>query len=160
MSSNRHGSWFIILTILLAMVMTLFPLPDSWQLWRPSWLLLVLSFWTLMLPERVGLLWALLCGLLLDAILNTSLGLHGFALAITTFLFQFFYKRIRLFPLWKQGLFMAFVSAIYITTTFWLARLTGKSIADFAWPAILINGILWPWLYVLLKQLSHYFKVK
>ncbi|NVJ68399.1 MAG: rod shape-determining protein MreD [Gammaproteobacteria bacterium] len=161
MSNNKHqGGWLIITTLLLAMVMSLFPMPDSWQAWRPSWLMLVLSFWVIALPDRVGLLWALVCGLLMDVLLNTSLGLHGFALAITTFMLQILYKRIRLFPYWKQGLSVAAISSVYIAITFWLTKLTGKSQESIAWQAILLNGILWPWLNMILKQLSAYFRVR
>ena len=142
------------------MVMTLFPLPEAWQQWRPSWVMLVLSYWVIMIPDRVGLLWALICGLLLDAILNTAMGLNGFALAITTFMLLLLYKRIRLFPLWKQALSIAFISGIFIAITFWLGRLTGKSIESIAWQGMVINGVLWPWLFLLLNQVSRYFKVK
>ncbi len=135
-------------------------MPDSWQIWRPSWVMLVLSFWVLYIPERVGLFWALIVGLMLDVILNTSMGLHGFALAITTFILQLLYKRIRLFPLWKQGLSLAIVSAVYLAITYWLGRLTGKSIDTLPWIGIVLNGILWPWIYLLLKQIAGYFKVK
>ncbi len=161
MSRNKHhGGWLIITSLLIAMVMSLFPMPDSWQAWRPSWLMLVLSYWVIALPERVGLLWAFICGLLMDALLNTSLGLHGFALAITTFILQILYKRIRLFPHWKQGLSIAVISSVYIAITFWLVKLTGKSQDSIAWQAILINGVLWPWIYLVLKQLASYFKVR
>ena len=161
MSSNKHqGGWLIVISLLLAMVMTLFPMPDSWQPWRPSWLMLVLSFWVITLPERIGLLWALICGLLLDVLLNTSLGLHGFALAITTFMLQILYKRIRLFPHWKQGLSIAAISSVYIALTYWLTKLTGKSHEFIAWQAIILNGVLWPWIYLVLKQLASYFKVR
>ncbi len=160
MSNNSRGTWFILLTIAIALVMELFPLPDSWQVWRPTLLMLVLSYWVIELPERIGMLWALICGLLLDALLNTSMGLHGFALAVTSFIIVLLHKRIRLFPLWKQALTMAFISGIFIALTFWLGRLTGKSISSIAWQATITNAVLWPWLYITLKQLASYFKVR
>lgn len=160
MKNSSRGTWFIFVTFIVAMIMTLFPLPDSWQAFRPSWVMLVLSYWIIALPERIGMLWAFVCGLLLDAILNTSLGLHGFSLAIVTFILHILYKRVRLFPLWKQGLFMFFLSLVYLAMTFWLGRLTGKSVGTIAWQATIVNAILWPWIYALLRQLTSYFKVE
>lgn len=160
MKNNHQGGWFIVTTLLLATVMALFPMPDSWQAWRPSWVMLVLSYWVIALPDRVGLLWAFVCGLVLDVLLNTSLGLHSFALSMTTFMLQLLYKRIRLFPYWKQGLSIAVISSVYIAVTYWLGKLTGKSLESIAWQAMLLNGILWPWIYMILKQLSAYFRVR
>ncbi len=160
MSNNSSGSWFIVLTLLVAMIITLLPLPDGWQAWRPSWVMLVLSFWVISIPERIGLLWAFICGLLLDVLLNTSLGVHSFSLAISIFIIQILYKRIRLFPHWKQALSIAAISCIYIVINFWLVRMTGKSQQYIPWSAIIVNGILWPWVYIILGSLSGYFKVK
>ncbi|WP_251358060.1 rod shape-determining protein MreD [Kangiella sp. TOML190] len=158
-ANYRKGSWFIGLSLALAMVMTLFPLPDAWQLWRPAWVMLVLSYWSIRAPERVGLFWAFVCGLLLDVLLGTSLGVHSFALALTTFIIKLLQQRIRLFPLWKQALMVAFLSLIYIMISFWLIRLTGKSEETMAWPSVIINGLLWPWLYLLLRNFSGFLRV-
>lgn len=159
MSKSSRGTWFIIVTLLLALILTLLPLPNGWGAWRPSWLLLVLSFWVIQLPDRIGLLWAVVFGILLDVLLGTSMGLHSFSLSVTTFIIQLLHKRIRLFPQWKQALTMAFISLIYMVATFWLTQLTGKSLQSVPWPSVLINAALWPWLYLVLRSFIPYFKV-
>ena len=64
-----NGGWVILLTLLFALVLSVFRLPENWPDWlawfRPSWVLIVLFFWVMELPHRLGLISAWLIGLLL-----------------------------------------------------------------------------------------------
>ena len=156
----KHGTWMIILSLIVGMILDIFPLPESWLPFRPTFTFLVLAYWIMALPHRVGLLWAFITGVALDALLGTTLGLHCFALALLTFILQLNHQRIRLFPLWKQAMTMTFLSVIYLAVVLWLARLTGKPESNsLYWIAALTNGILWPWLFVLLRDIRRYFRV-
>jgi rod shape-determining protein MreD len=42
-------------------VLAVLPMSRALAWWRPEWLLLVLVYWTMALPHRVGLFTALLC---------------------------------------------------------------------------------------------------
>lgn len=95
-NETKHGTWIIILSLIIGMVLDIFPLPESWQSFRPSFTFLVLAYWIIALPHRIGLLWAFITGLALDALLGTTLGLHSFALAILTFILQLNHQRLRL----------------------------------------------------------------
>lgn len=144
----------------MALLLSIFPLPEAWQPFRPTWVFLVLSYWIIALPHRIGIMWAFIWGLLLDGLLGTSLGLHSFALCIAAFVLQLNYQRIRLYPYWKQALTLSVISFIYLLIIVWLSRLTGvKSDTDLFWVVALINGALWPWLFILLRDLRRYFKV-
>ena len=56
-----------------ALVMELAPWPAGFQAFKPSWLILVLLYWTLALPDRVSIGWAFLLGVLWDIVLGLSL---------------------------------------------------------------------------------------
>ncbi|MHC9509844.1 rod shape-determining protein MreD [Kangiella sp. M94] len=156
----KHGTWVIILSLIIGMILDIFPLPESWQSFRPSFTFLVLGYWVIALPHRIGLLWAFITGLALDALLGTTLGLHSFALAFVTFILQLNHQRLRLFPLWKQALTLILLSIIYFAIILWLARLTGKPESDsWYWMATITNGLLWPWLFILLRDIRRYFHV-
>lgn len=159
-SGLRKGTWLIVVSLAIALVLTVIPLPEVLNAWRPAWLMLVLSFWVIYFPARVGLLWAFLFGLLMDVLHGTSMGVHSFSLAISTFMLQLLYKRLSLFPLWKQSLSLGFISLTYIVIRFWLVAMTGKSAPGLPWPSVLVNALVWPMLYLFLRNLSHYFKVK
>ena len=49
----------IYLSLLVALVLMILPLPDWAQMFRPNWMALVLIYWTMALPKRVGLWFAL-----------------------------------------------------------------------------------------------------
>ncbi len=71
---RRHGNWVIVLSLLIALVLTLLPLPPWAAPYRPDWVALALIYWCLALPERVsvGIGWSM--GLLLDGLSGTLLG--------------------------------------------------------------------------------------
>ena len=55
--------WATILCFfVVALVMELAPWPAGFQAFKPSWLILVLLYWTLALPDRVSIGWAFLLG--------------------------------------------------------------------------------------------------
>ncbi|MCB1617470.1 MAG: rod shape-determining protein MreD, partial [Pseudomonadales bacterium] len=57
MRSSPIGNWLVILlTFVIALLLEVVPLPADWQPWRPTWALLCLIYWTMALPERIGLL--------------------------------------------------------------------------------------------------------
>ncbi|MFT6366423.1 MAG: rod shape-determining protein MreD, partial [Bacteroidia bacterium] len=64
---SQQGLWIICLSFLVAFVFAVIALPQ-WLLWvRPEWPALVLIYWTIALPHRVGLLTGLCVGVALDA---------------------------------------------------------------------------------------------
>jgi rod shape-determining protein MreD len=62
--ARHHGGSVIALTFLLALLLTIIPLPEWLRYLRPDWVGLVLIYWCLALPERVGVSTGWLMGLL------------------------------------------------------------------------------------------------
>ena len=69
--------WFIGLSLFLALVVNL--LPTSNWIWMPDLLLLVLAFWGIHQPQRVGMGVAFFLGLLIDVQQTALLGQHALA---------------------------------------------------------------------------------
>jgi rod shape-determining protein MreD len=67
--------WFVALTILLGLMLNLLPLGRS--LWLPDMLLLVLVFWGVHEPGKVGMAWAFVLGLAMDVHQSSLLGQHA-----------------------------------------------------------------------------------
>ncbi|HEY0310554.1 MAG TPA: rod shape-determining protein MreD, partial [Luteimonas sp.] len=65
MSRARHP-WLLPASLVAALVLGLLPLPGWLQPFRPYWLALVLAYWLIEAPERVGLGVAFLMGLVDD----------------------------------------------------------------------------------------------
>ena len=103
MSRARNG-WVLPVSLLLALLLGLVPLPGLVQPLRPYWLALVLAYWLLEEPERIGLGGAFLLGLVADLAFGGLLGEQALRLVVMAFILDRFRARMRFFPLSQQAL--------------------------------------------------------
>ena len=98
MSRARNG-WVLPVSLLVALLLGLVPMPDVLQPLRPYWLALVLAYWVLEAPDKVGLGVAFLLGLLADLAFGGLLGEQALRLVVLTFILDRFRARLRFFPM-------------------------------------------------------------
>lgn len=139
----------VALTLMLAMGLKILPLPEPWFISNPDWVALVLLYWTMAIPERVGLGTVWIVGLLTDVLTGRIMGQHALAYSVSAYFGLKLYQRLRLYPLPQQSLWillflltnqllilwtqnLRYVHAIH--WTYWLPALTGA----LAWPLVLI----------------------
>ena len=103
MSRARNG-WVLPVSLLLALLLGLVPLPDMLQPLRPYWLALVLAYWVIEEPDKVGLSSAFLLGVLADLAFGGLLGEQALRLTIFAFILDRFRARLRFFPISQQAL--------------------------------------------------------
>ena len=72
--ARHHGGSVIVFTFIVALVLTIVPLPDGLAQVRPDWVGLVLIYWCLALPDRVSVGYGFMLGLLTDVLTGTLLG--------------------------------------------------------------------------------------
>ena len=89
------------LTFVLALLFNLLPWRDVIGL--PDMLALVLTFWCVHEPRRMGIGVAWVLGLLMDAGNGALLGQHAFAYAVLAFAALSLHRRILWFSLWRQA---------------------------------------------------------
>ncbi|HDN69117.1 MAG TPA: rod shape-determining protein MreD, partial [Gammaproteobacteria bacterium] len=80
--SRHHGGGVIIFTFIIALLLTVIPLPDSMRYLRPDWVGLVLIYWCMALPDRIGVTTGWFAGLMVDMLTGTLLGQHALSLTI------------------------------------------------------------------------------
>lgn len=102
--SRPRNAWVLPVSLLLALLLGLVPLPAVLQPLRPYWLALVLAYWVLEEPEKIGLGAAFLLGVLADLVFGGLLGEQAMRLAIFAFILDRFRARLRFFPLSQQAL--------------------------------------------------------
>lgn len=102
MSRTRNG-WVLPISLLLALLLGLVPLPDTLQPFRPYWLALVLAYWLLEAPERVGPGVAFAVGLVADVAFGSLIGEQALRLVVLAFILDRFRARLRFFPLSQQA---------------------------------------------------------
>jgi rod shape-determining protein MreD len=102
--TRPRNHWLLPLSVGLALLLGLLPLPASLQPFRPYWLALVVGYWLIEDPDRVGLGFAFAMGLLADLAFGGLLGEQALRLTVMAFILQRFRAQLRFFPLSQQAL--------------------------------------------------------
>jgi rod shape-determining protein MreD len=92
---------YMVLTIVLALLFNLMPWHDLVGV--PDLVALVLTFWCVHQPRKMGIGMAWAVGLLMDAGNGSLLGQHAFAYAFLAFGAITLHRRILWFSLWRQA---------------------------------------------------------
>ena len=151
---RSRSPWILPLSLLAALLLTLLPMPPSLQPLRPYWLALVLAYWVMEDPDRVGLGLAFVIGVIADLVVGTLLGEQALRLVVITFILQRFRARLRFFPMSQQALAIGAlllndrIVALAIRLT-----LGEPTLASLAWFAPLIGMLLWVPVFMLLDGL-------
>ena len=155
-----HGYLAIALSFLIALVLAVLPLPQ-WLLWgRPEWVALVLVYWVIALPHRVGLITALVLGLVLDVLEGAVMGQNAFALVVVATLALTLYQRLRVFSLWQQAGVVFVLIGIHQMLCQWVQNLQGAGAVTllFLLPAF-SSALLWPFVLHSLRGVRRHYRV-
>ena len=140
---------FIVFTLLLALIINMLPLGRI--VWLPDWLMVLLAFWSLNQPQRVGLGIAFALGLIMDVDRGSLLGQHALAYTLLVYVTGAISRRL----LW----FSSPIQALHLLPLFALAHgvqvlLRVAAGGIFPGPLLLvapaIETVLWPIISVLL----------
>jgi rod shape-determining protein MreD len=143
--------WLIYGSFLFGLVFAIIPLPESVQAARPYLLAMLLAYWAMEVPLKVGLTTAFALGLLADLVASTLLGEQALRLVVLVFLVQRFRARLRFFPLWQQALAigMLLLNDRVVVTLIHLV-IGAQQPPWLSWLSPVLGMVLWPWLFVLL----------
>ena len=155
-----HGYWVILASFLVAAVLAVMPLPQWLLWWRPEWLALVLIYWVIALPHRVGLLTALLLGIVLDVLEGAVMGQNALALSAVAASGLVLYQRLRVFNLTQQAAVVFMMVGVNQLLCNWIENLqgTGAQSALFLLPA-LSSALMWPIVLHVLRGMRRFYRV-
>ena len=161
MSAERsHGRLLIAGSLLVAVLLTTVPMPDWAAVWRPSWVALVLVYWCMATPEYCGVVVAWVMGVLLDVLLGTLLGQHALALVVVAFLALKLHQQVRVMPLWQQAVTVFGLVFLHRAVLLWINGIQGMPVMAHAyWASPLVSMLLWPWVYVVLRDVRRKYGV-
>ena len=155
--SNKSSNITLMmwLTLVVALLLSVMPMPEQMEIGRPLWLALVLTFWAIHFPQNIGVLTAWCVGIAQDVLYGTLFGQHALALVIIVFLVLTLQQRLKVFPLWQQSFALLVIYGLAQLVLLWLGTLSGMrpEINYYAWP-VLISYLLWPWLYLVLVNVK------
>ena len=125
MSAARPGYIAILLSFLVALMLTALPMPAWAALWRPAWVALVLIYWCMAAPAYAGVVMGWALGLFMDVLVGSLLGQHALALAIVAFVAHRFHRQVRVLPIWQQGVSVFGLVFIYQALVLWITGIQG-----------------------------------
>jgi len=152
--SRERRPWLFPVSVLVALLLGLLPLPAWLQPFRPYWLALVLAYWLIEEPDRVGLGIAFACGLAADLAFGGLLGEQALRLTVLAFIVQRFRSQLRFFPVPQQALAIGglLLNDRVVSAAIHLAL--GEPQVPWAyWWAPLLGMLLWAPLFLLLDGL-------
>ncbi len=157
---KRHGTTVILITLIVALLLTIIPLPEWARPFRPQWYTLTLIYWVMALPQRVGVGSGWLLGTIVDLLTESLLGLHALGLSIIAFIVIKLHRRIRVYPLWQQSLAILLILLLEQFLIYWIIGFTGHPLPSPAyWSAPFFGTLLWPWFYIILRDVRRRFRV-
>jgi rod shape-determining protein MreD len=153
--ARAKNGWVVWFSFVVGLLLSVSPLPQFMEIFRPLWLALLLAFWALWLPHKIGMTTAWLLGLAEDVLYGTLLGQNAMILTLITFLVMSLQQRMRTFPMWQQSLVILVVFGLAQLAQLWLSALTGNRQPTLALvlPA-LVSALLWPWVSYGMRGLS------
>ncbi len=146
MSSVRVSSAQpVIISIIVALMLAIAPLPDWAESFRPDWVTLTLIYWAMNQPRTYGIGWAWIIGLDLDVAQGTLLGQHALALSLVIYVTVKFHLQLRQFPTLQMSVTVFALLALYQFILFWINGVAGLNApAVNYWGPVIAGSLIWP----------------
>jgi rod shape-determining protein MreD len=157
---RRQGHWIIILSFVLSFMLAIMPLPAWASVWRPDWVAMVLIYWCIAVPQRVGIATGWLVGIIHDVLSDTLLGQHALGFCLIAYISVRFHRRVRLFPLWQQAVGVGGLIIVTELLDAWVRNILGHHLLGwhFLYPAF-TSLLLWPWIFIILRDMRRTYRV-
>lgn len=143
----------VVGTLVFGLLFNLIPWPRNIVLMVPDLLALILVFWTLHQPNRIGLTVCFLMGLLMDTAVASLLGQYALTYTTVGFLTLALRRRILQFAGWQQALFILILMALLQAMIVVINLIAGHTFPGWEiFATAPIGAALWPSLSFFLQQ--------
>ena len=166
MVESRGFSTSIVgVTILVGMFLSIVPLPTvipaELGYLRPEWVAMILVYWVIALTQSIGVFTAWVVGLLMDILLGSLLGQHALSFVIVAYIAANLYQRLRMFSVWQQAIIVFAILGLNQMMNFWIESFAGLTEWQMWYLLPALSGaLLWPWVFLTLRNLRRRFGVK
>ncbi|HTV53129.1 MAG TPA: rod shape-determining protein MreD [Steroidobacteraceae bacterium] len=135
----------LLVTVVVALVLTVLPLPFWLALVRPAFLVLAVLYWSIAAPRAGGLALGFGSGLALDVFRGAVLGQHALALTTITYVAVREHQKIRSKPAFQQMLIVFGLLGVYEFIVFAIDGWSGHPVTNpERWIHTVTGAIVWP----------------
>ncbi|MCB1985373.1 MAG: rod shape-determining protein MreD [Burkholderiales bacterium] len=137
--------WYVLLSLAVALFFNFIPFQSYALTIRPDFAALVILFWSINQPQRLGMSLAFCIGLMMDVHNAGILGHHALAYCVIVYFASIFRRRLKIFSLLQQtpqiGLVLLVMQGILVL----IALFSGSALPDWQFfLASLTGAIFWP----------------
>ncbi|UJF19149.1 rod shape-determining protein MreD [Vibrio sp. SS-MA-C1-2] len=159
--SGAYNQFIIWVSFFIALILQIMPWPGVLENFRPSWVMLIMCYWVMATPHRINIGSALFLGLIWDLTLGATIGTRGLTMAIIAYIVALNFQLLRNMALWQQAFVIGLLTLAGKVIEFWAEYMMQNIQFDpqSLW-AILINFLLWPWVFLFLRRIRRKFGVK
>jgi rod shape-determining protein MreD len=142
---HRDSRGALLVSVVLALVLSVLPLPSWLSAVRPAFLVLTVMYWSIATPRLGGIALGFFAGLALDVFHGAVLGQNALALSAITYVAVREHQKIRLKPSFQQALIMLGALVAYEFILFAIDGWTGHPMTSpLRWIHTLTGALIWP----------------
>ena len=135
----------LLLSALVALILTVLPLPHWLDVVRPAFLVLTVLYWSVNAPRAGGLAIGFFAGLMLDVFQGPVLGEHALALSLVTYVAVREHQRLRSKPAIQQAMIVFAFLIVYEIVLFMIDGWTGHPVTSpLRWVHTVSGALIWP----------------
>ena len=155
MRSNRQRDplFAIIISVVLASMLMVYPLSYSTSGWRPLFMLMVMLFWVLCQPTWCGIWFAFGTGIFADLLLDAPLGLNALSFTIIAFASRFLTRERRILTFANIWIITILAMVVHLMILFFAQVFSGVQFSfPRHWLPLITSVTIWPVLYYMLRK--------
>ncbi len=155
MRSNRQRDplFAIIISVVLASMLMVYPLSYSTSGWRPLFMLMVMLFWVLCQPTWCGIWFAFGTGIFADLLLDAPLGLNALSFTIIAFAARFLTRERRILTFANLWIITILAIVVHLMILFFAQVFSGVQFSfPRHWLPLITSVTIWPVLYYMLRK--------
>ncbi len=135
----------VLLTVVVALVLSVLPLPPWLAVVRPAFLVITVLYWSIAAPRVGGIGLGFFSGVALDVFRGALLGQQALALTAITYVIVREHQKIRLKPAFQQALIMLGALVAYEFILFAIDGWTGHPMTSpLRWIHAFTGALIWP----------------
>jgi rod shape-determining protein MreD len=151
--ARREPRWAVFFSVLIALIVQVIPLPDWLSLVRPSFIGLVVIYWSVYSPHAGGIFAPWIAGVSLDVFKGDVLGQNALAMALIAYITMTLHQRLRNQTLIQQSLFVCLMLYVSEIVVWGIEGWNGHAISSgWRWIQPMIGAMLWPFVAMLVGR--------
>ena len=148
----------ILLSLIFSVILTIstFPLGS----FSPDWTQLFLLYWILAVPLSIGLLSSWICGLVLDVVLGSTLGINALMYTIISYLVFKIHHIARSITAFQQSIVIIVILMIKFTLVLWIDSILNINNYNISlyWSCV-TSALCWPIVFYSLRVLRRKYNI-